>query len=232
MNRVIDAVLDTPSRILEIAEELFAEQGYRAVSLRSITRACGANIAAVHYHFGSKEVVLERIFEMRCSTMNGERLRMLDACREGRGRPPMLEQVLDAYLRPALTLPGGDERARRFMRLRAAVAHEHAELSQQLVAKYFNEVSGRFIDVLMKLLKHLSPQDVYWRFHFLLGAQYYTLANPGRIQALSDGLCNPSDTDRAIKELIAFVAAGLRAPATRHGLEASSASRAKLREAR
>jgi AcrR family transcriptional regulator len=205
-------MLDTPSRILEVAEEMFADQGYRAVSLRSITRACNANIAAVHYHFGSKEAVLERIFETHCSVMNGERIRRLEACREEPGRPPLLEQILDAYLRPALALPGADERTRRFMRLRAAIAHEQAELSQRLVAKHFNAVSGRFVEALKAQLQHLTAEEVYWRFHFLLGAQYYTLANPGRIQALSDGLCNPSDTERAVEELIAFVAAGLRAP--------------------
>ncbi|GGE28170.1 TetR family transcriptional regulator [Agaricicola taiwanensis] len=204
--------MDTPTRILEVAEEMFAEEGYRAVSLRSITRACGANIAAVHYHFGSKEVLLERIFEMHCSVMNAERLRLLEACRPGQGRPPMLEQILDAYLRPALMPPDGDERARRFMRLRAAIAHEQADLSQQLVAKHFNAVTGTFVEALMAELTHLARQDFYWRFHFLLGAQYYTLANPGRIQIISGSACDPSDTERAVQELIAFAAAGFRAP--------------------
>lgn len=216
--------MDTPTRILEVAEEMFSEQGYHAVSLRSIMRACGANIAAVHYHFGSKEAVLERIFEMRCATINSARAELLDACVEGAGRPPLLEQVLEAYFLPALVLPDGDERVRRFMRLRAAVAHEKAELSQKLVAKYFNTISERFIAILKKALGHLSPQDVYWRFHFLLGSQYYTLANPGRIQTLSNGLCDPSDSDRAIRELVAFAAAGLRAPAAGPVASASASS--------
>src|SRR3546814_17182741 len=88
-------------------------------------------MAAVHYHFGSNEALLERIFEARCSTMNDERLRLLGACAPGPGRPPMLEQILNAYLRPALILPGGDERARRFMRLRAAIAPEKDDLRSE-----------------------------------------------------------------------------------------------------
>lgn len=203
--------MSTPARILEVAEELFASEGYRAVSLRSIMRACGVNIAAIHYHFGSKEALLEQIFALHCSPMNGERMKLLEACAPGAGRPPMLEQILHAYLRPALSPAAGDERARRFMRLRAAIAHEQMDLSQQLVARYFNEVTAKFVQALASELGHLPDEDFYWRFHFLLGAQYYTLANPGRIQVISNNACDPSDSDRAVYELVAFAAAGFRA---------------------
>ena len=67
----------TAADILEVAEAMFSESGYRAVSLRSITRRCEANIAAVHYHFGSKEILLDRIFEQRSAAINDERLRLL-----------------------------------------------------------------------------------------------------------------------------------------------------------
>src|ERR1700712_2631440 len=113
----------TPDRILDVAEAMFAETGYRAVSLRSITRACGVNIAAIHYHFGEKDVLLQQIFAKRSAAINGERFRLLEACREAPDRPPMLEQILEAYLRPSLALPNGDEGARRFMQLRAVLAH-------------------------------------------------------------------------------------------------------------
>jgi AcrR family transcriptional regulator len=207
------AVSPTPDKILDVAETMFAEAGYRAVSLRSITRACGVNIAAVHYHFGSKEVLLEQIFAKRCAAINDARFRLLATCRAGIGRPPRLEQILEAYLRPSLALPNGDEGARRFMRLRAVLAHEQAELSKNLIATHFNAVSGTFIDALVKELTHVSAVDVFWRFHFLLGAQYYTLANPGRIQTLSQGRCDPADVESALAELIAFAAASFRAPA-------------------
>src|SRR5450759_1511200 len=63
---------ETPERILVTAELMFAERGYGALSLRAITRAAGVNLAAIHYHFGSKEELLERIFERRCGPMNQE----------------------------------------------------------------------------------------------------------------------------------------------------------------
>ncbi|MFD2182454.1 TetR/AcrR family transcriptional regulator [Rhodoplanes azumiensis] len=206
----------TPDRILDVAEAMFAANGYRAVSVRAITRECGVNIAAIHYHFGSKEALLEQIFAKRSAAINNARFRLLEACRAAPGRPPMLEQILEAYLRPSLVLPNGDAGARRFMRLRAILAHEHADMSKNLISKHFNHVSGTFLGALMKELDHLPAKVVYWRFHFLLGAQYFTLADPGRIQILSEGACDPADSDTALAELVAFTAAGFRAPPSPH----------------
>jgi AcrR family transcriptional regulator len=214
----------TPERILETAEGLFARHGYKAVSLRSVTRESGANIAAIHYHFGTKDALLEAIFARRCAAMNGERLRLLSLA-EANG-PARLEEVLDAYLRPSLVWPDDDTGARRFMRLRAVVAHEQEAMARALVARHFNTVSRRFIDAVAALCPHLPLRDVHWRFHFLLGAHYYTLASPGRIEALSDGSCDTSDAETALAQMIAFVAAGFRAPpcgvaAAPTGLEAA-----------
>ncbi|TCR65556.1 TetR/AcrR family transcriptional regulator [Bosea sp. BK604] len=202
----------TADRILDVAEEMFAEQGYRAVSVRSITRACDANIAAVHYHFGSKQILLEEIFARRSGAINAARLKLLDDCAEQPGRAPVLEQVLEAYLRPSFAQPSDDEGARRFMRLRSVVAHEQAELSKNLIAKHFNATSQRFIAAIAAATPHLSANDVFWRFHFLLGAHYYTLSNPGRIQALSGDQCDPADLEAALAEMVTFAAAGFRAP--------------------
>jgi AcrR family transcriptional regulator len=203
--------LDTPARILAVAERMFAEQSYRSVSLRSITRESGVNIAAVHYHFGSKHALLERIFDLRCGPMNDERLKRLSECRAERGRPPMLEQVLEAYLRPSLMWPGDDEGARRFLRLRAILAHEDADLSRDLIARHFNDVSRTFLTTLQGLLPALSEDELYWRFHFLLGAHYYTLSNPGRITSLSGGRVDPSHAERSLRFLVPFLAAAFRA---------------------
>jgi AcrR family transcriptional regulator len=203
--------LPTADRILSVAEAMFAEHGYRSVSLRSVTRACNANIAAIHYHFGSKEELLERIFAKRCGIMNAERLRLLDQCGEASDRPSLLEQIIEAYLRPSLVWWEDDEGWRRFMRLRAVIAHEREDLARNLIARHFNDVSRRFIAALRTAAPHLNEKEVYWRFHFLLGAHYYTLSNPGRIQVLSDGKCDPSDTTAALRQLVPFVASGFHA---------------------
>lgn len=201
----------TADLILDVAEAQFAEHGYKAVSLRAILRECGANTAAAHYHFGSKEQILAAIFERRCAGMNSARLDLLAAA-ERAAAPDMIERILDAFLRPALVWKDDDKGTRRFMRLRAVVAYEQEALARDLIARYFNDTSQRFIEALHKHLPHLGMQELYLRFQFLLGAHYYTVLNPHRIQDLSKGLCDPADTETTLRTMIALFAAGLRAP--------------------
>lgn len=204
--------LQTPERILATAEEMFAEQGYWGVSLRSITRASGVNIAAIHYHFGSKQELLERIFEKRCGPMNSERLRLLAECHEARERPPLLEQILEAYLRPSFIWPNDPDGARRFLRLRAVLSHEHETLAADLISRHFNDVSRTFVSALVDVLPQFTEEEVFWRFQFLLAAQYYTLSNPGRIIILSNGRCDPSDAEESLRHMVPFCAAVFRTP--------------------
>ncbi len=204
--------LQTPDRILATAEEMFAEQGYWGVSLRSITRASGVNIAAIHYHFGSKQELLERIFEKRCGPMNEDRLRLLADCREGAGRPPLLEQILEAYLRPSFIWPSDPDGARRFLRLRAVLSHEHETLAADLISRHFNEISRSFVEAVAAVLPDCSEEEIFWRFQFLLAAQYYTLSNPGRIVILSKGKCDPEDAEASLRHMVPFCAAVFRAP--------------------
>jgi len=219
---------DTVERIVDVAERMFAESGYRGVSLRAIMRECGVNAAAVHYHFGSKEALLEKIFERRAGTLNAERLQLLGALTgstRGRARAAgtagqdalLLEKILDAFLRPSFGWPdaGHADRGaevRRFTRLRSVLAHEDAALSQRLIERHFNETSKCFVAALRNALPHLPESALFWRFHFLLGAQFYTLSNPGRVESLSDGSFDGGSLQQALDEMIAFVAAGFRAP--------------------
>lgn len=227
---------DTVERIVEVAERMFAESGYRGVSLRAVMRECNVHAAAVHYHFGSKEALLEEIFARRAGTLNTERLRLLsDLLNSRRGdspAPDLLEKILDAFLRPSFGWPGDDhadadaaargEEVRRFTRLRSGLAHEEAELSQRLIERHFNETSKCFVAALRDVLPHLSESALFWRFHFLLGAQFYTLSNPGRVESLSGRSFDASNFQRALDEMIAFVAAGFRAPLPRSAGSAES----------
>jgi AcrR family transcriptional regulator len=210
---VVESGLATRDRILDTAERMFAGKGYKGVSVRSITRASGVNLAAIHYHFGSKERLLQEIFERRCGPMNKERIRLLGHCRKGPRRPPLLVQLIDAYLRPTLVWSKDDVGPRRFMRLRAALGFEREDMANKLIAGHFNKVSRLFIRRLREVGLRLSEEELYWRLHFLLGIQYYTMGNPGRIQKLSGGLCDPSDSTRSLRYIVPFLAAGFLAPA-------------------
>jgi AcrR family transcriptional regulator len=197
-------------RILEAAERLFAEHGLSGVGLRAITSEANVNLASVAYHFGSKEGLLEALFALRAEPIAKERLNLLARCFEST-KAPALEQILDAFLRPALTL-GKQPRlgGPAFVKLRARLATEPETLARKILSKAFDLSSRKFIDAIASALPDLPRTEVEWRFHFMLGAMFYTMGNSGRIQSLTGGHCDPGDVKRALHHMIPFLAAGFR----------------------
>ena len=208
---------DTKARILDAAEQLFAEKGFAATSLRELTRAAGVNLAAVHYHFGPKERVLRAAFERRIGPVNAERLRRLDAleARAGGAAPPV-EDVLGAFLAPALELADSpDEGARACLRLIARLHAEPTAFGDWLL-EVFAEIERRFLPVFQRGLPLLERATLLWRLHFVLGTMSFILTDPLRVERLSRGLCNPRDGELLLRQLVSFSAAGLRAAAPTH----------------
>jgi AcrR family transcriptional regulator len=193
----------TRARILDSAEYLFSEHGMNGASLRTIVAHAGVNTAAVHYHFGSKQGLLEAVFARRILPMAEERLKLLDDCRAGEGRPPLLHQIIAAFLEPGMR---GRHGGATFARLRARMAADASEETRELMAHYFDSSSAKFLDALTDALPDLPARDLHWRFHYLLATMVYTMANPGRIQALTDNSCDPSDTDASLAYLVPYLA--------------------------
>ena len=193
----------TRQRILDAAVRLFSEHGINGVSLRTITAEAGANSAAAHYHFGAKKGLLDAVFERHASAIATEREALLAECRESPGRPPVLEQIIAAFLEPGMR---GSHGGTTFARLRGRMLAESNDQTRELYALHFNDSSGRFLDALSEALPDLPAHDLHWRFHVLLGAMVYTLANPGRIQILTDQACDPSDPDAALGYLVPMLA--------------------------
>lgn len=198
-------------KLIGSAERLFGERGFDGVSVRDIANGAGVNSALVGYYFRGKEGLLEEVYTRHCEPLIRERARMLTEYSAG-DRPASLEQILDAFIRPSLSAGQGSE-GKSFSRLRAVLSAENSSLLEQLVAHNFDETSRVFVEALRKCLPQLEREDVFWRFHFLLGTIYYTATGPHRIRILSKGKCDPSDPEATLTELIRFAAAGFRAPA-------------------
>ena len=98
--RTVQPSFSTRERILGVAETLFARHGFAGASLRQVTTAAKVNLAAVNYHFGSKESLIEEVFRRRLDELNRHRLAALAVTQANPGR--QLEDVLDAFIRPAL----------------------------------------------------------------------------------------------------------------------------------
>ena len=151
--------LSTQDRILNSAERLFSERGIDGVSLREITTDSGVNSASLHYHFGSKIAVLERIFELRAAPIAEERERLLSQLKTNRQGRPKVEDVLYAFLRPALEsqeTADGDS----FRMLRARLAFEREEVRRRVLDKAFNRSSQMALQALAQALPHLDAQEI------------------------------------------------------------------------
>jgi AcrR family transcriptional regulator len=216
---VVDSSRD---KLILSAEVLFAEHGFNGVSVRDIANAAGVNSALVGYYFGGKEGLLSEVYTRHCEPLIRERTRLLAEARASEGGLT-LEKVIAAFIAPSLEVTTDKNGRTGFTRLRAILSAENSALLEQLVAQNFDASSRMVIDALGKCLPGLSREEIYWRFHFLLGTIYYTGAGPQRVRILSEGRCDPSDAKATTKHLVPFLAAGFRAP----GLRKTSRSAAK-----
>jgi AcrR family transcriptional regulator len=205
-----DIEASTPQRILMAAERLFSERAIGDVSLREITAAAGVNSAAAHYHFGSKDVVLDELFSWRARPIAEQREQLLGQVKKDRQGKPVLEDILRAFLQPALDILSTPEGI-AFTMLRARMVFEREEIKRKVLSRAFDRTNNMTLEALAKALPKLSQHELYWRFHFLLGTMVYTMAKPGRIESMSHGEIDTSDAQAALEHLVRFAAAGFRA---------------------
>ncbi len=207
---------ETREQLLAAAERLFAARGFAGVSVRTIAAEAGVNWSLVGYYFRGKDGLLAEVYRRHCTTLNTERLRLLnDARRQGETRRTRrgdltLESVIEAFVRPALAEIQGRDGETQFSRLRAILAAEDAPRLAQLVADNFDQSSQTFVAALRECLPDLPVDEVLWRFHFMLGTIYYSASSPQRIKAFSRGRCNPADVDDTVRHLVPFLAAAFR----------------------
>jgi AcrR family transcriptional regulator len=211
----IEPKVDTKQRILDSAERLFADRGFEATSLRTIIAEAGVNLAAVHYHYHSKDALLDSVLMRRLNPVNSERLRMLDACERAAGEGPVsLESVLEAFLGPPFRL-GSDPQSKTFLRLMGRLMSDNTAVFRHLVETHFLVIIQRFSRALQNAAPELPMHEIMWRLNFVAGAMAQTLRFWGQeLGPIVGTLCdtNTSDPEGAIARLVSFGAAGFRAP--------------------
>lgn len=203
---------DTKERVIAAAERLFAERGFAGTSLRGVTSAAGVNLAAVHYHFGTKDALLQAVFDHRIGPVNKQRLQRLDELRrDAPGGVPAIEDILEAFLSPILDLKRDLEgEGLVWSRFIGRVYSEPLEIVEAMVREQFEEVGLRFTEALADALPHLSQREIVERLQFAIGALSHTLIDLHRI-GLPEG--EPSDAGPAmLRHMIVFLAAAFRAP--------------------
>jgi len=213
MIRALPAASDTRLRILEAAEELFSELGFRSVSLRRITVAAGVNLAAVNYHFGSKEALVDEVLTRVIQPINQRRLELLDEAETAHGILPVpLEEILVALHRPVVDqVRGSHHRSPVYLRLAGRCLSEPAEKHSERLALLFAEMIHRFLIALRRTLPHLDESEIFWRMHLAFGTMIFALTHEDHLRQFSQGRVEAKDPDDTLRRLIHFTAAGLRA---------------------
>lgn len=205
-------VTSTKDRILDVAERLFAEKGFSQTSLRDITAEAGVNLAAVNYHFQSKDHLIAAVFERRIGPLNERRIAMLDRLeKEAAGGPVAVEDILRAVIEPVLRMVSTPEGACA-ANLIGRAHTEPGDVFAHLFTGQFAPVVTRVLSAARRSLPELSEVELLWRLQFSIGAMSHTIAGQRHIKVISGGRCDTSDVDGMLDRLIAFVAAGCRAP--------------------
>jgi AcrR family transcriptional regulator len=205
---------DTKARILDAAEDLFIEAGYEGMSLRHITARAEVNLAAVNYHFGSKEALIHAMLSRRLDPLNDARLTLLERFDARLGARLTCEHVLGAMFIPALRL-SRDPRAggRAFLRLLGRAYTDPSAFVRAFLNRHYACVAERFFDAFQRALPHLPREELGWRVQFAIGALSGVLAGSDAstvVAAFSQG--DTADDLQLIARLATLIVAALNAP--------------------
>ena len=206
---------DTKTRLLDSAETLFMEHGFEATSLRSLTSAASVNLAAVKYHFGTKEELFQAVLTRRLDPMNQERIDLLARLeRESSGKTISCEKILFAMLIPALRIARDEKRGgKNFLRLLGRAYADPAPFIRHFLSAQYAEMIGRYKEAFLKALPQLSRQELTWRLHFVMGALSYTLAGTDAVKLFAQmTAAEKVDDEMLLQRLAPFLVAGLKAP--------------------
>jgi AcrR family transcriptional regulator len=211
-------IVDTRERILDAAERLFMVHGYDGTSMRQITHAAEVNLAAVNYHFGSKESLMQEVFRRRLGWLNSERISLLNKLEaESAGRPLKPSQIVDAFFGTLLAIAEDESRGgMTFLRLLGRTLTEPSEFIRAVLMDEYAEVLERYKQALFKALPDVPKAEIVWRFHFMLGATSYAIAGTDALRVITDWQIESEDStdrlDRLLPRLMSFLLGGLRAP--------------------
>ena len=205
---------ETRDRILDAAEALFVEHGFEGTSMRVITRSAQANLAAVNYHFGSKDALIQAVFRRRLTALNEARLAALDQLEAQAGDAALKpSRIVFAFFGTALAMAADTEHGgATFMRLLSRTYNEPNAFVRQFLAEEYAEVMDRVLGALFRALPEVPRTEIMWRFHFMMGAMSFAMAGIESVHAMAGLPYEDEDPARLLPRLMSFLLGGLRAP--------------------
>lgn len=203
---------ETRRRLLDAAEHLFIERGYEGLSMRQITARAGTNLAAVNYHFGSKDAMLRELLSQRLDRLNEERLRLLDTCEAG-DETPDCETILGILFVPAMQLGRDPGAGPAFLRLLGRVYSDASPFIRDHLQQHYRPIFGRFFDAFARALPRLPRNELGLRLHFALKSLSGVLATDDMDELVAELSMGEAIPDaELLARLVALVSPALTAP--------------------
>jgi AcrR family transcriptional regulator len=197
----------TKEKILTAAEKLFAKNGFDGVSMRDVGRAAEVPFALITYHFQTKLGLYQALFRRRQDLLTTQRLERLRAVQITGDRSLDIHQIAAAIVEPLINirdLPGGLD----FTRLVAREISDPLESERGIVEEYLDPVAYAALELLQAVAPEVSHAQICWAFYFASGALAINNANTGRVERLSSGKCQSSNTSEVTTTLTRYIAAG------------------------
>ena len=204
---------DTKEKILDAAEFLFSKHGIGATSIRAIIAKAKVNIAAIHYHFGCKQEVVNAVFFRRINPVNEIRMSMLDEIEaESPDNEISVKELVTAFLLPVITQFSS---AKKFKIIKGLFARMHSEPDEVgHLNNIFDDVFKRFFSLFCKVLPHHPRQELMSRFTFMIGVMGIAFLNEHIVHKKNYEISLNLTTEEKGKFIIQFVTAGFEAPVT------------------
>lgn len=208
---------DTRQRILDAAEKLFMLHGFEGTSMRLVTSEAGVNLAAVNYHFGTKEELMQTVLHRRLEVINHERMRALDEAEAKAGGKPLKPSVIiDCFFGTLLRVAAKQEAGgATFLRLLGRTITEPSQFIRAFMSAEYADVLERYQQAMFRSLPNVPKAEIVWRFHFMLGATSYAIAGTDTLQLVTDWQVEEGEVEQdeyLLPRLMSFLLGGLRSP--------------------
>jgi AcrR family transcriptional regulator len=200
----------TKDKVFHAARTLFAEKGFREVTVREIAARAGVNSALVGYHFGNKQELFNEVYSAFAEPLARERMKKLAAV-SGNKKKPSVDDILKAWLLPLLQTRNDPKQRALYVRFTANLAVERWKHTKK-AAQFTRRTNDAFIDALQRCLPHLSRDTLRWRLHFIVGAIAFGIRVPDPLRAFSNGRCDPEDLDTTFAQILPFAINGMHSP--------------------
>lgn len=207
--------IDTKTRILDAAETLFAQNGYQQTSIKALARRARVNQAAVNYHFGSKNALVEKVIARRLSLINDLRMEKLREVAEAalrQGGKPAVRDLLRAFIEPVFSVTQSMEKGKCLLLIEGRAFADPDETIRNTFIRHFRPVFTRFSELMAEALPGLPEEVRQWRLHFVVGAMAHALRVCGS-QPRMPGIFPPAHhAEQVVDLLVTFLAGGMQAP--------------------